>query len=367
MPPYTIPLVNPVLDDDDLKNAICAIKSGRISNKGEFIDEFEHEFSKYVGKKYGIATCTGTSALHLALTILGIGKGDKVIVPSLTFIATANAVRYTGAEPVFADSSQEYWCVEPRDIENKISDKVKAIIVVHLYGHPCDMDAILDVANRYNIHVIEDCAQAHGAEYKGQKTGSFGILSCYSFFGNKIITTGQGGMCLTNNEELAKNIRILRDHGMSPIKKYWHEVIGFNYGITNIQAAIGVSQLKKLNELITVKRKVASLYNSLIKEVPEITMPPEKLWAKNIYWLYCTLINNGSVERIARYMTEHGIENRPFFYPVHKLPPYNTNLKLPVCEALSKKGLCLPSSALLTEEKIEYIVDNLKHALNSST
>ncbi|RLG58348.1 MAG: aminotransferase DegT [Candidatus Hydrothermarchaeota archaeon] len=357
-----IPIAEPLLSKEELNNVIEAVKSGWISSKGKFIPEFEEKFAHYCGVKYGIATSNGTVALHLALTALGIGPGDEVIIPTLTFVATANAVTYTGAKPIFIDSQPEYWCIDPEKIEEAITAKTKAIIPVHLYGHPCDMDAILAIAKRHNLYVIEDAAEAHGAEYKGRKVGSFGDISCFSFYGNKIITTGEGGMCLTNDEKLAEKMRILRDHGMNPNKRYWHDVIGFNYRMTNMQAAIGVAQLKKLDGFIERKRNIAKWYTEELKDLAEqkiLTLSPEMSWAKCVYWMYSILINtNCRVDRdqLIQKLLEKRIELRPFFIPVGILPPYNSGGRnFPVAEALSKKGLNLPSSVTLQRHDVKMI------------
>ncbi|MEM4522680.1 MAG: DegT/DnrJ/EryC1/StrS aminotransferase family protein, partial [Nitrososphaeria archaeon] len=257
---YNYPVAEPEIGDEELKNVIEAVKSGWVSSKGRFIDEFESSFAKYVGVKYGIATSNGTAALHLALAGLNIGSDDEVIVPDLTFAATINAVLYTRAKPVIVDINPEYWCIDPTKLEKAITSKTKAIILVHLYGHPCDMEPIMEIAEQHNLYVIEDVAEAHGAEYKGRKVGSFGHISCFSFYGNKVITTGEGGMCLTNDREIAERIKILRDHGMSPEKRYWHDVIGFNYRMTNLQAALGLAQLGKIERFIEKKREIAKKY-----------------------------------------------------------------------------------------------------------
>jgi len=220
-----IPVAEPSLGEEELNNVIEAVKSGWVSSKGKFIEEFEENFSSYCGRKYGVATSNGTVALQLALKALGIDKEDEVIVSDLTFIATANAITYCNAKPVFVDSHPDYWCIDPEKIEEKITSKTIAIIPVHLYGHPCDMDAIMDIAERHGLYVIEDAAEAHGAEYKGKKVGSFGDVSCFSFYGNKIITTGEGGICLTDNDELAESMKALRDHAMDPNRRYWHDVV----------------------------------------------------------------------------------------------------------------------------------------------
>jgi perosamine synthetase len=314
-----IPVANPFLGAEELENIKEAVESGWISSKGRFITEFEEKFAAFCGVKYGVATSNGTTALHLALTGLGIGKGDEVIVPDLTFIATANAVTYTGATPVMVDSNSTYWGIDPELIEEKITPRTKAIIPVHLYGHPCDMDAIKKIAVGHNLFIIEDAAEAHGAEYKGKKVGTFGDIACFSFYGNKIITTGEGGICLTGDKEIAAKLRVLRDHGQRPDKRYWYDVVGFNYRMTNIQAAIGVAQVKKLDQFIDLKRQIGGWYaeglDNLFNE-GLIIPAPEMPWAKTVYWLYSILLTNrfgtGRDEVISR-LSDMGIETRPFF------------------------------------------------------
>lgn len=355
-----IPIAEPLLGEEELNNVIEAVKSGWISSKGKFIPEFEEKFARYCGVKYGVATSSGTVALHLALTALGIKEDDEVIIPTLTFIATANAVRYTGARPVFIDSHPDYWCIDPAGIEKAITLKTKAIMPVHLYGHPCDMDPMMDIAKGYNLYVIEDAAEAHGAEYKGRKVGSFGDISCFSFYGNKIITTGEGGMCLTSAKELAQKMRILRDHGMNPGKRYWYDIVGFNYRMTNMQAAIGVAQLEKIDQLVEMKRKNAYLYNSLLNDAVGIILPPEKEWAKNVYWMYSILVNDNfgtTRDGLIKKLEEKGIETRPLFYPIHIMPHYKTNKLFPVAEELSRRGISLPSGATLTHTQVRRVVE----------
>jgi perosamine synthetase len=361
-----IPIAEPSLGEEELKNVIEAVKSGWISSRGKFIEEFERNFSNYCDRKYGVATSNGTVALHLALKTLGIGKGDQVIIPDLTFVAVANAVTYCNAKPVFVDSHPDYWCINPEKIEEKITPKTKAIIPVHLYGHPCDMDSIMKIAEERDLYVIEDAAEAHGAEYKGKKVGSFGDISCFSFYGNKIITTGEGGMCLTNNEELAEKMRILRDHGMDPNKRYWYDVIGFNYRMTNLQAAVGVAQLNKLDEFVEKKMQIARWYENELKELAEeemITLHPEMPWAKCVYWMYSILAEDKigmSRDNLMRKLEEKGIDTRPFFYPVHVMPPYKNNKKFPVAEEIAREGVNLPSGVNLTKENVERIVNEIR-------
>jgi perosamine synthetase len=353
-----IPVAKPFIGIEELENIKEAVESGWISSKGRFITEFEESFAAFCGVKYGVAVSNGTTALHLALACLGIGKGDEVIVPDLTFIATANAVTYTGATPVLVDCNSAYWGIDAALIEEKITPRTKAIIPVHLYGHPCDMDAIKNVAGAFNLFVIEDAAEAHGAEYKGRKVGRFGDISCFSFYGNKIITTGEGGMCLTNDKDTAAKMRILRDHGQQPDKRYWYDVVGFNYRMTNIQAAIGVAQVKRLERLIDLKRQIADWYaeglDGLFNE-GVIIPAPELPWAKNVYWLYSLLLTNrfgtGRDEVISK-LSDMGIETRPFFYPLHLLPPYKSRRNFPVAEMLSTRGINLPSGYDISKEEV---------------
>lgn len=360
-----IPVAEPCLGQEELENVVDAVKSGWISSRGKYIPLFEQEFATYCGTKYAVATSNGTTALHLALKALGISEGDEVLVPALTFIATANAVVYCNATPVFIDSHPDYWCLDPDKIEAKITHRTKAIIPVHLYGHPCDMEPIIKLARKHSLYVIEDGAEAHGAEYKGQKVGSLGDINCFSFFGNKIITTGEGGMCLTNSEELAQKMRILRNQGTSPERQYWHDFVGFNYRMTNIQAAIGTAQLKKLDDFIRRKRKIVQFYNSLLSPVRGITLPPEMTWARSVYWMYCILINDEfgiTPGKLAERLKEQGIETRPFFYPIHQMPPYKKPGVLPVAERLSAKGINLPSSVNLTQEMVGRVVQSIIRA-----
>lgn len=358
-----IPVAEPNLEGNELKYVEDCIKTGWISSIGEYVTRFEEGFSKYCGVKCGVAVANGTVALHLALETLGIKRGDEVIVPALTFVATANAVKYTGAKPVFIDSEPRTWNLDPEKIEERITKKTKAIIPVHLYGHPCEMDKIRKLAEEYDLAIIEDAAEAHGAEYKGKKVGSLSTISCFSFYGNKILTTGEGGMCLTNDEKLAEKMRQLKDHGMSKEKRYYHPQIGYNYRMTNIQAAIGLAQLEKLEETIERKRKNAKLYNSLLKDVKGITLPPEEPWAKNVYWMYSILAEEDykfKREELMAKLRSKGIDTRPFFIPLSKMPYMDEGLKLPVAESLGEKGINLPSSVKLTQEQIEFITKTIR-------
>lgn len=353
-----IPVAEPAFFGNELKYVQDCINTGWISSIGEYVTKFEDGFKKYVGTSNGVSTSNGTVALHLSLAALNIGRGDEVLIPDLTFIATANAVTYTGAKPVLVDVDPDTWNIDPSKLESKINDKTKAIMPVHLYGHPCDMDPILEVAKKYNLKVIEDAAEAHGAVYKGKVVGSISDVSCFSFYGNKIITTGEGGICLTNDDGLAERLRFLKDHGMSKDKRYWHPEIGFNYRLTNIQAAIGLAQLENIDLILARKRKNAAMYNSFFKDVKGITVPPEKDWARNVYWMYSILVGDDfkySRDEVMSRLKDNGIDTRPFFYPLHQMPPYFSSEKFEVSDKLSRQGINLPSSIKLNEEDIERI------------
>ena len=358
-----IPISEPNIGEKELNNVIDCIKSTWISSIGKYITEFENSFSSYCGVKYGVSVANGTLALQLALKSLNIGFGDEVIIPNLTFVATANAVTYLGAKPVLVDCEIETWNIDPTKIEKAITSKTKAIIPVHLYGHPCNMDPIMSIAKKYNLKVIEDAAEAHGSEYKGKKVGSIGDIGCFSFYGNKTITTGEGGMCITNNKTLANKMRFLKDHGMSTKKRYWHKEIGYNFRMTNMQAAIGCAQIEKIDKFIDIKRKNAFTYNSFLKDCAEIILPPEKEWAKNTFWLYSILLKNTNINQLIKKLKEKNIDSRRFFYPINVLPPYKQKGDYKVSNMLSKNGISLPSSVNLTEEKIKYICHSLLEIL----
>lgn len=358
-----IPIAEPSLGKQELANVIQAVKSGWISSRGEFIPQFEQQFASYCGAAHGVATTNGTTALHLALKSLDIKEGDEVIVPTLTFIASANAVRYVGATPVFVDSHPDYWCLDPAQVRRKITIKTKAIMPVHLYGHPCDMRPVMKLAREFNLKVIEDAAEAHGALYRGRKVGTFGDIACFSFYGNKLITTGEGGMCLTNSDFLATRMKTLRDHGMNPTRRYWHDEVGFNYRMTNLQAAIGVAQLSKIDEFIEKKRQLVGWYNAELAESPCIVTPCEMPWARSVYWMYSVLIKEAGEEKrdkVIMEMERAGVETRPVFYPVHVMPPYTGNGHFPIAERIGSTGISLPSAITLKREQVRFISQQLR-------
>ena len=353
-----IPVATPSIGEKELEYVCDAVKSGWISSQGKYVQQFEEQFAKYCGVRYGASVANGTVALHLALSLLGIRRNDEVIIPALTYISVANAVAYTGAKPVFVDSDPYTWCINPDKIEEKINRNTKAIMPVHLYGHPAEMELIMEIAKRYGLYVIEDAAEAHGAEYKGKKVGSIGDIGVFSFYGNKIITTGEGGMILTNRQTWHERAQFLKNHAMSKDQRYFHSEVGFNYRLTNIQAALGLAQLERIDDFIEKKRKIAQTYNRLLGDLKGITLSPEASWCKNVFWMYSVIVEDGfglSRNELMNRLSENGIETRPFFVCMHKQPPYASNLELPVAERLSARGINLPSSVNLKEEEIEFV------------
>lgn len=359
-----IPVAEPNIGEKELEYVTNAVKSGWISSMGKYVNEFEEKFSKYCGCRYGVACTSGTTALHLAVVALGIGNGDEVIVPTHTMIATPNCVIYAGGKPVLVDSEMKMWNMNVAGIEERITNRTKAIIPVHTYGHPCPMDEILNIAEDYDLYVIEDAAEAHGAEYKGKKVGGIGDVGCFSFYANKIITTGEGGMLVTNDEKIASRARNLRDHAFSRERHFWHKRLGFNYRLTNLQAAIGVAQVERIDEFVETKRRNARLYTSSLEGIRGLMLPHEAPWAKNVYWMYALLVDFDRDE-LQRKLEEKGIETRTFFIPMHQQPIYKKmglfqGESYIFADALARKGLYLPSSTKLTEEEIRYVCDAIR-------
>ncbi len=362
-----IPVAEPVLDGNEKKYVWECLESGWISGSGKYVEAFEREFARFCGVSHAVAVSNGTVALHAALLALDIKAGDEVIVPDLTYIASANAVAYCGAKPVFADVDSATWTLDPADVARKISFRTKAVMPVHLYGHPAEMNPILKLAGEYNLHVVEDAAEAHGAEYEKKRVGNFSRLATFSFYGNKIITTGEGGMVVTDDAELAAKVRLLKGQGMDTRRRYWFPIVGYNYRMTNIQAAIGLAQLERLDWFIQRRREVAGWYDDLLKDFPSIQTPVEASWAKNVYWLYSVCLpEDCDRELLIAHLLEKGIETRPFFYPLHHMPPYLDDdgaANCPVAVNLAARGINLPSSATLTEENVNRIVEALRVCL----
>jgi len=363
------------LGQEELDNVIECIKSNAISGTyGRFITEFEQKFAEYCGCKYGISTTSGTTALHLALASLDLGRRDEVITTTITNAATVFSIIYCDATPVLVDIEPDTWNIDIEKIEEKINERTKAILPVHIYGHPVDMDPIIELAEKYNLKIVEDCAECHGGEYKGKKVGSFGDIGCFSMYFNKVIQCGEGGMLTTNNENIAEYAKLLRNLAFSKERRFLHNHIGYNYRMSNLHASIAVAQLKKIDKIIERKREIAQIYNSLLKDADGITLPVEKPYAKNVYWMYCILVEKNRDELMEK-LAKEGIETRTFFIPMHQQPAFH-NMGLfkkdavhsilsksetyPVAEEISEKGMYLPSGLNLTKEQIESICDVIK-------
>jgi perosamine synthetase len=361
-----VPLISPDLTGKEMEYLIEAFLSTWISSSGNYLGEFERMFADFCGCRHGIAVSNGTVALHLALMALGVGKGDEVIVPDLTFAATINAVLHAQATPVIVDIEKDSWCIDPREIEKAITPNTKAVIPVHLYGQPCDMSAIMAIAKKNRLFVLEDCAEAHGASFDGKKVGFFGNIGCFSFFGNKIITTGEGGMCVTNSQELDEKMRVLRDHGMSKTKKYWHEVIGYNYRMTNLQAAIGVAQLERIDEIIEARGKTEERYRKQLSGEKLIEFQRDDLPKRGkVTWLVSALVKNGIKDVCMSKLKERKIDVRPFFYPLSEMDIYKKYVfSNKISREISKQGITFPSNTNLDENIFRAIKEVIKASAN---
>jgi perosamine synthetase len=357
-----IPVAEPLLAGNELKYVTDCVQTGWVSSLGKYVRDFEQQFAGYCDTRHGVATFNGTVAIHLLAATLGLGPGDEVIMPSLTYVASANGIHYTGATPVFVDSERQTWNIDPDTVVDAITPRTKAIMAVHLYGHPANMDPLRAIATEHNLLLLEDAAEAHGARYKGRRVGGLSDAAIFSFYGNKIITTGEGGIIVTNNKEWADRAFFLENQGRYTDNPYFHPEVAYNYRMTNIQAAIGLAQLEKINDLLAVRRKNAAHYNRRLTDVTGLTLPPEADWAENVYWMYSVVVEddfNLSRDQLRDALRAAGIDTRPFFYPVHTLPMYNTGQSLPIAEDLGRRGLNLPSGATLTAEQIDYICDTL--------
>jgi perosamine synthetase len=365
-----IPVCEPFLNGNELEYVKEAVSSTWISSGGKYIKEFEQKFPEYIGVNHGTLTTSGTTALHLALKAIGAGRDDEVIIPAFTMIACAFSVCHCGAKPVFVDCDRETWNINPDLIEEKITSKTKAIMPVHIYGHPCDMDPILKIAQKHNLLVIEDAAEAMGSVYKGRKCGSLGDIACFSFFANKMITCGEGGIVVTSNKTFYDNCRYFKNlcFPLDKPRVFLHEDIGFNYRLTNVHAAILLAQLENADAYIRLRREHAKLYNERLKDIKGITLPCEKEWAFNSYWMYSILIEDQfglNRDQLGQALKDEGIDTRPFFIGMHKqksLEKYGCDCSgnYPVTDEISQKGLYLPSGSGLKEEQIDYICDTIR-------
>ena len=362
---YKIPVYQPLLNGNEKKYVNECLDSTWISSKGKFVNKFENAFAEYVSVKHATTVSNGTVAIHLALLALGIGEGDEVIVPTLTYIASVNAIAYTGATPVFVDSLQDSWQIDTADVIKKTTPKTKAIMAVHLYGHPCDMDALVEICKKNDLFLIEDCAEAIGTMYKGKHVGTFGDISTFSFFGNKTITTGEGGMVVTNDETLHDRSVHFKGQGLAKHRQYWHDVIGYNYRMTNICAAIGLAQLENIEQVLIEKKRVADTYRKCLENTSIVFHNPIGEDIYHSYWM-CSILTKDAKQRelLREHLDKEGIETRPLFYPVHTMPMYSAQYQRhPVAEDLGWRGLNLPSYPGLKSEEIEFICKKIKDLL----
>lgn len=364
-----IPVAAPDLSGNEEKYVVEAIRSSWISSTGKFITQFEHEFAELCGTGSAIAVCNGTVALHLALLGLDVRAGDEVLIPSLTYIATANAVRYVGAEPVFVDVDPNTWCIDPKLLEASITRRTKGIIAVHLYGHPADMDAINHIAAVHGLWVVEDAAEAHFATYKGRPVGGLGDIATFSFYGNKMLTCGEGGALTLNNKQLEKRLRTLRGQGMDPERRYYFPVTGYNFRLTNVACAILCAQLERREMLIDERRRVFQSYKDALEGIEGIGAQPLAPWAVPAPWLFCITVDHAaygnSRDELIQLLAAEGVETRPFFLSLHNLPPFreasqNRHEQLPHTDAISDAGMNLPTYSGLTESQIDRICNIIR-------
>jgi len=368
-----ISVFEPEIGDTEAAYVLDSLKRGMISGtiRGDYTGRFEALAAASCETQFGVTTTSGTTALALAVASLGLTAGDEVLVPSLTNIATAFAVLYAGAKPVFLDSEDITWNIDPKRIREKVTPRTRAIIPVHVYGHPVDMDPVMSLAAEFGLYVIEDNAESHGGEYKGRRTGGIGHIGCLSFYINKIVTTGEGGMLVTNDSAIAEKARCLKNLGYSDRDRYIHSDLGYNFRLTNLQAAIGVAQMEKIDVLIERRRRLASMYTERLRGIAGLHLPVEQPWAKNVYWMYSLVLEPelASRDSVRDRLLAKGIETRNFFYPLHRQPVFQNmgivakDESLPVSESLGDNGLYLPSSPSLPEETIDFICNAFRSAL----
>ncbi len=364
-----IPVWEPVLDGNEMKYVLDCLETNWISSLGSYITRFEETVATWCGVPHAVACSSCTTGLHLALTALGIGPGDEVLIPDFTLIVSANTVIQAGARPVLVDADAKTWCIDPGKLEEKIGPRTRAVMPVHMYGHPCDMPRIGEIARRHGLVVIEDCAEAHGAEIGGRKVGSFGDAACFSFYGNKILTTGEGGMVLCSDPALAERMRLLRNQAFEQ-PRFVHREIGFNYRLTNVQAAIGLAQAENADRKVEKKREIARWYAEEFAGVPDVELPGEAAGVKNVYWMYAVKLGDSfrlGRDGVMAAIREKGVETRAFFCPMHRQPVFqrsdprfpDVSGEYPVSDDLWRRGLYLPSGLGLTRDDVREVVGKL--------
>ncbi|MGI8608514.1 MAG: DegT/DnrJ/EryC1/StrS family aminotransferase [Candidatus Dormibacteria bacterium] len=366
-----IPVSEPQIGAAEAALVADCVESGWISSVGQYIEEFEKTWAAYCGRAHGVAVSSGTAALELTVAALGVGPGDEVIMPTFTIISCALALWRVGAKPVLVDSDPLTFCMDVEQIEAKVTSRTRAIMPVHIYGHPVDMGRVQDVAGRHDLLVIEDAAEAHGAEYRSRRCGSFGEASCFSFYANKIVTTGEGGMVVTDDSALAERCAAMRNLGFRRDRRFYHTEFGSNYRLTNLQAAIGVGQLRDIDRKVDRKRQVGTRYTSRLSDIDGLQLPIERAWAKNVYWMYGVLLDprRGDAATFARRLAERGVDSRPFFLGMHEQPVFRdlgwfVGESYPVAEAASRQGLYLPSGVGLTDDQCDRVCETVRDILN---
>jgi perosamine synthetase len=361
-----IPVYKPTITDVEKQYVMDCLDSEWISSRGAYVERFERDFSEYVGAKFSVSVSNGTTALHAALLALGIGPGDEVIIPTLTYIASSNAVLYCGATPVFVDSTSDSWQIDPEDVRRAITPATRAIMPVHLYGHPSDMEALVAIAREHDLLIVEDCAEALGTRIGSGHVGTFGDIATFSFYGNKTITTGEGGMVVTNNQTLADRTAHIKGQGLAKFREYWHDVVGYNYRMTNICAAIGCAQLERIEPTLARKQQIAASYRELLGDVLEFQS--EAPGTTHSHWMVSALVESASQrDPLRRALQTAGVETRPLFYPVHSMPMYARSFRrMPVADDVASRGLNLPSYPELTDSQLEYIAAHCRSALQQS-
>jgi perosamine synthetase len=366
-----IPVSEPLLDECALAYVKEAVRTGWISSEGRFIAEFERRWAEYCGAAHGVAVCNGTVALELAMAALALPADSEVILPSFTIISCAAAVLRTGCHPVLVDCEPDTWCLDVAQVRRKITGKTRAIMPVHIYGHMADMDPLLEIAREFDLVIIEDAAEAHGAEYHGRRAGGIGAMGCFSFYANKIVTTGEGGMVVTDDAKLAERARSLRNLAFRREQRFFHTEIGYNFRMTNLQAAIGLAQVEQIEDHVKRKRRMAALYNERLRWVEGLRLPVERPNVKNVYWMYGIVLDesiNTNAAGFGARLKEHGVDSRPFFLGMHEQPVLRdlglfAGESYPVTERIARRGLYLPSGLGIGELEINQVCEAVKRCL----
>ncbi len=366
-----IPVNEPLIREREKEYVLECLQTGWISSAGKFIAEFESRWAEYCGMEYGVAMCNGTAALSAAVACIDLKPGDEVILPTFTIISCALAIVENGGTPVLVDSDPKTWTMDVAQVAEKITSRTRAIMPVHIYGHPVDMDPLIELAQQHDLLIIEDAAEAHGAEYKGKKCGGLGDISCFSFYANKIITTGEGGMALTRDPDLAERLRSERNLAFRKDRRFFHTKLGHNYRLTNVQAAIGLAQLERIEEHIAKKRWMARAYTERLQDIHQLQLPVEKSWAKNVYWMYGVVLAEDvpmDADDFALRLHAEGVDTRPFFLGMHEQPVFQERglfigERYPVAEFISRRGLYLPSGLTLTDGQVDQVAEAIRIVL----